>query len=125
MRYEKIEVSTTRPAGAKLAGKVTVEAEAPQYESMDEFVQAAGGADKALEYVNGSVSTSAGNGGRAYLRGAPETAEEAEIINKVRAITRGYTPTGGGRGPSKARTVLSLLERLRQGELPSEDELDL
>jgi len=65
MRYEKIEVSTTRPAGAKLAGKVTVEAEAPQYESMDEFVQAAGGADKALEYVNGSVSTSAGNGGRA------------------------------------------------------------
>lgn len=125
MRFEKIEVSTTRPNSARFGGKVTIECEAPQYESYDEFVAAAGSPDKALEYINGSVATSAGNGGRAFLRGAPETAEADSITSRTREITRGYTPTGGARGPSKKTAVLSLLERLRSGELPSEAELDL
>lgn len=86
-------------------GELSVEVEAPQYESVEEFVQHAGGADSALDYINGCVETNAKNVGRAALRNLPENAVLAEAVPKIQASVRDYAPTGGSREPAKAKKV--------------------
>jgi hypothetical protein len=127
VRYTLIEVSTTRPQAAKFGGKVKLELEAPEFESHDEFIQACGGSDEALKWVNGNVATGAGNGARAYIRSAPEDAPESDIHEKANTISRGYAPTGSERGPSKKErlaTFDALMARIKRGERVSDSELE-
>jgi hypothetical protein len=127
MRFEKREVSTGRDDDAVFGGKVKFEVEVPQYESISEFVSAAGGEDKALEFANGAVATGAVNGARAYTRNAPKDSPETEVIEKATATARGYTPTGGQRGPSKKEklaTFDALMQRIKRGEEVGDDELE-
>ena len=123
MRYEKRTVSTNHPEH----GELKFEVEVPQYDSVDEFVQASGGQEAALKVCNGSTATGAVNGARAYARNASETAAAAEIVEKARTVSKGYTPTGVERGPSKKEKLVefdTMMARIREGERPSSDELD-
>lgn len=98
----------------KTLGELSVDVETPQFDSMDEFVSAAGGETNALDFINGEIDTNAKNGGRAYLRTVvveghdaktfPGSKEFKDIVAKVQEIARKYVPKApGADGPSKAK----------------------
>lgn len=126
MRYADREVSTKHPKHGELKFTVAV----PQYDSEAEF-GAAVPAEERLKFINGNVATGAVNGARAYARGAADTETVESIIEKSKAVAKGYTPTGGERGPSKKEKVAtldSLAQRIRdaaagKGTMPTEAEL--
>lgn len=99
-------VKSDKPVTTKHAklGEIKVEVEVPQIESLDEFVQFAGGADNALAFINGAIETNAKNGGRAALRALPENANLDESTAKIQNIVKEYAPAAGGdRQPGKAK----------------------
>lgn len=124
MRYVKRTVSTNHPKH----GELKFEVEVPQYDSNDEFVQAAGGEEPALKVSNGATATGAVNGARAYARNASETATIENIVAKARTVSRDYTPTGQERGPSKKERLAEfdiMVKSFQEtGELPSADVLE-
>lgn len=121
MRYATREVSTKRNGS-----EFKFEVEVPQYDSLDEFAQAAGGVDNALKFVNSAAATGSVNGARAAARNAKaETADEA-VVNEARATAKGYTPTGGERGPGQKAKVAAfdeIMARVKRGEEVSQEEL--
>lgn len=124
MRFVKSE----KPVATKHAklGDISVEVEVPQYDSLEEFAQACGSADAALEYVNSSVETSAKNGGRAALRNLPETANLDEAKTKIQSIVRDYAPQAGDRQPGKAKKAAafdSVKELVESGKEFTREEL--
>lgn len=107
----------------KTLGKFSIDVEVPQVESVEEFTTFAGGADKALLFINRAISTAATNGGRAKARGYdPEKDKEvtAESLAKggkhyleVQEIVKSYTPQNsretGGLSAAKSKVVASSL----------------
>lgn len=71
--------------------------ETPQYESLEEFVAAAGGSDDALEFINGVVDTNAKNIGRAALRNLPDNADTSVAFPRILDAIKNYSPKGGER----------------------------
>jgi hypothetical protein len=117
-------LTTKHPA----LGELSVEIETPQYDSLPEFVQHAGGDDKALEFINGAVDTAAKNAGRAKMRtstyeapkdGSPEEKQNhaanfiKELYGTVVGIVKDYTPSSD-RTPSKARRAEAALTSISE-----------
>lgn len=101
-------VKSDKPIGTKHAklGEIEVDVEFPQVDSLDEFIQFAGGQQEALDYINSAVETAAKNGGRAALRNLAENADIAVARPKIQAIVKEYTPQSSGeRAPSKKKAA--------------------
>lgn len=89
-------------------GEISVSVEVPQVESLDEFIQFAGGPDSALEFINSQIETNAKNGGRAALRNLAENVNMDEAKTKIQGIVKEYAPSAGSREPSKAKKAQAL-----------------
>lgn len=119
MRYVKHDnpLQYTHP---KLGALGPIEVEVPQFESHEEFVTAAGGAQEALDWINGKVASAAKVNGNVVFRNAAETDSKEDVYSKARAAIRGYTPRGGakvGTGVrSQANDLQDLLKRKAAGE---------
>ncbi len=132
MRYAVIEVST------KVSGvEQTWQAEAPQIDTFDELVSIAGGQDKAVEWINGHLSTDAGNAGRPLVRnltipanvraGTDEfNALVTSAVSKAQSASKSYSPQGA-RAPgvkAKAAAFDELMSRVKRGATVSDAELE-
>lgn len=98
--------------------------EAPQYDSFDEFISAAGGQEPGLKFINGACATAAVNSARATARAHTGTAEEAQKAGQAAAA--GYKPSGDTRGPSKKAKLddfEAIMARIKRGDMPSNEEL--
>src|SRR5215203_1324321 len=101
-------VKADKPVTTKHAklGEISVDVEVPELESIDEFVQFAGGNDGALEFINNAVATAAKNGGRAALHNADENANVDALKADIASIVKDYTPRSGGeRSPIKTKKL--------------------
>lgn len=107
-------------------GEIKVTVETPQAESYSDFETFAGGADKALEFVNSALDTAAKNAARAYMRQAPETASVEQITTKAQELSRGYSVQSTGRGSAGREAqnkVDTALTALKSGKELTRDEL--
>lgn len=118
MRY----VATKKPIAAnhKKHGELKFAGEIPQYDTLDEFIQAIGGTDNARDYVNSQVATGAKNVGRAMLRTAEDTADIAKLYEDAAKAVRSYTPeaSSGASVKAKAEQRDALLARIKDESKP-------
>lgn len=126
MQFTDRDVSTKRTFENGETEKIQFKVPCPQYESIEEFVEAASGKEEALRFVNGAVATAAVNGARQYARTAADNVKNEEIFRRGSEIAKGYTPSGRERGPSnKARVAehKALMDALNSDNPPSMEEL--
>lgn len=125
MKFVKADKPVT--TNHKDHGKIEVEVEVPQVESVEEAVQFCGGPDGFLAYFNGNLETSAKNGGRAFLRNIAKDANLEEVHGKARDLVKNYTPEAAAtRGPSvkaKAETLDKVAELVNSGREFTREEL--
>ena len=124
------KVTTDHTSDNGNLGKIEITVECPEYESLDEFANACGGVEKALNFVNGQVGTSAKNAARALLRNyevKEGTTEDqfasiiAELEEKAQNASKNYSPAAEAqRGPSVKKKAATLDEI---GALMAADEL--
>jgi len=122
MRYVAKDVSTKRRGPDFKPFEVQV----PQYDSLEEFVQAAGGNEQGLKFVNSATATGAVNGSRASCANAKKEQADDEVIAEARSVARNYTPTGSERGPGQKAKLAAMddfLSRVKRGEDVSQEEL--
>jgi hypothetical protein len=98
----------------------------PQYENIDEAIQAAGSADKLLEYINKSVKADAVSPVR--LVGASFTADntDEEIVNKGRELAstfNAFTDKRKGEGVKALADKFKELQKLAASGTASDAEL--
>jgi hypothetical protein len=86
--------------------------EVAQYDTLDEIIVALNGAEKVVEYLNGSFQQDALNNAKAVVRNAPEDADMDETLAKAQASARDYTPSLD-RNAGKA-TLLKGVENIKQ-----------
>ena len=130
MQQLKKAVSTKRTIASEVEGgaptvdELKFEVLAPQYDSFEEFVQAAGGDEAALKFINGAASTGAVNAARASARNSEAAADVA--ISAARAAAAGYKPSGDTRGPSKKAKLddfEAIMAAIKAGKAPTMEEL--
>ncbi len=120
-------VKADKPLSAQNAAhnaKLNVEVEHIAYDSTAEAIEAAGGEQKFLEFINSQVATEAKNAGRAYLRTAPATETPDAIKAKSAELTKGWSLASTERGPSKAKLLTAaadLAAKQRAGTLTPEE----
>lgn len=124
MKFVKAEkpVTTTH----EKLGELSVDVEAPQIESLEEFAQFAGSVDNAVAFINNAIETAAKNGGRAMLRNAAADADKESLFAKVIAAVRDYTPGTAQRGVSqraKAQSYDAVKELVESGKEFTKEEL--
>ena len=95
VKSEKDEVITTGKDEEKVE---LTDFEYPQYDSIEEFVTAAGDEKTALEYVNGHAEKDAKNVGRVALRDDAVKANKEVAFAKIRDLIRNWSPKGGEDG---------------------------
>ena len=107
-------------ANHKKLGELKFDGEVPQYDTLEEFVQAVGGSDNARDYVNQQVATGAKNVGRAMLRTAEDNANIEELYTKAREAVKSYTPdvSSGASVKTKAEQRDALLARIKDDSKP-------
>jgi len=111
MRYVTAEkdISTTHPKLGEL--KIpAAEIVFPQYDSYEEFVTAAGDAEKALEWVNGHAETDAKNIGRLALRNLPDDANFDVAHPRILDAIKNYSPKGGERATAVNKKKAAALD---------------
>ena len=98
MRFVKSEKDETITTGKDTDKVELTDFEYPQYDSVEEFVTAAGDEKTALEYVNGHAEKDAKNVGRVALRGIEAGADTTTAFAKIRDLIRNWSPKGGEDG---------------------------
>lgn len=121
---EKDEVITTGKDDEKVE---LTDFEYPQYDSIEEFVTAAGDEKTALEYVNGHAEKDAKNVGRVALRGIDGSADKTTAFAKIRDLIRNWSPKGGEDGrkvnKKKAAAFDAAESLLSQADLTPEQKM--
>ena len=124
---------------AKVSGKyhdntgklheVTLEdVEVPQYESRDEFLEAAGSEEVELAFVNKAIANVAAQRARNSLTSSDKTTEdEKTVIANARKLARETVPTdrtrAGAGVKDRAEAGKELAERMLRGEKLSPDDV--
>ncbi len=98
MRFVKSEKDETITTGKDDDKVELTDFEYPQYDSIEEFVTAAGDEKTALEYVNGHAEKDAKNVGRVALRDDAVKANKEVAFAKIRDLIRNWSPKGGEDG---------------------------